>query len=220
MRTLNLLAALICCCSLGTSLMAQQTTFGVKAGVNIAHVVNPDVLSISDDGTRVELQEKAKVKPRHQLGVWLNVPLSKRFSLQPELLWTEKVWHPTSVDAPGVTKDEIVFDYLSLPLMFTYKINRWQIELGPEASFLADCWYKWDPSLPSSSPDFIDKKQIELALNIGVQYQINRWQLGLRYNKDLTPFLETTYTDANGIATGTGRYFHHGMQLSLGYKLF
>jgi len=207
MKNASLLLALIFCCTLKTSLNAQAT-FGVKAAVNAAQVNSHITTDI--DGIRTD-EFDVKLKP--QLGFWYHLPLSARFSLQPELLWTQKSLR--SKEQTG----EVVFDYFSLPVLLNYQFRKFTFELGPEFSFLLDQRFADKNSVLTESP-FIKEHVFELAINLGLRYQLNRWLIGLRATHDVTPFDSFEFTEVNGEPVGEVKFFHRGLQLALGYQLF
>ena len=182
-----------------------QVQFGVKAGLHLSHV--DEVLSNKDYEEFLIEENTANAAP--QLGVMLSVPLTQRINLQPELLWTRKEWRMKEFD------DGLRFDYLSLPVLFGYQAGNWRLTLGPELTFLVDQRFTNGNRM---SP-FVEEKTLGVAANLGVQYHLNRWVVGLRANRDLNDFQSITLTDVNGASVVDLKYYHQGLTLWAGYQL-
>ena len=114
--------------------------------------------------------------------MWFSVPLSQRFSLQTELLWTQKDWNSEGSRDMGVR-----FDYFSLPIAAAYSFGNWRVTLGPELTFLLDQRYITVVGLFEENP-FIEEHTFGLGVNLGLQYHFRQWLFGLRANRDLTDF--------------------------------
>jgi len=153
-----------------------------------------------------------------QFGIWINIPTSNNFSVRSELLFTQKAWLPSDVEnAVGLD-----FNYLSIPLSLNYHLNNWRIAVGPEISFLINQSYSEDiPGVLNTKNPLVEEQKLELGIHTGIRYHFQRWQLGLRYNLDFTPFVSFEFTDINGepVGEGTLDHYHHGLQLSMGYRL-
>jgi hypothetical protein len=96
-------------------LQAQGIGLGIKAGANFA---NQDVTDIS-----------IKTATDFHIGAYLNLNLSDKFGITPEVLYTAygSKWDDAKVD----------FDYIAIPVMLRYKpIKLISLEAGPQFSFL------------------------------------------------------------------------------------
>ncbi|WP_367391161.1 porin family protein [Lewinella sp. LCG006] len=182
-----------------------QVQFGVKAGLHISHV---DELLSNKDLEGFLIEENA-VKAAPQLGLMMSVPLTQRINLQPELLWTRKNWQHKEF------KDGLRFDYLSLPVLFGYQAGNWRLNLGPELTFLMDQRF----TNGNGKSPFVQEKNLGVAANLGVQYHLNHWIVGLRANRDLNDFQSITLTDVNGTSIVDLKYYHQGLTLWVGYQL-
>lgn len=95
----------------GSSANAADISFGFKAGVNISSAANtPDYWEESIDS-------KAGITA----GAFLNFALSKNFSLQPELLYTQKGFGGTLVE--DIVELELSLGYFELPLLAKYAFS-------------------------------------------------------------------------------------------------
>jgi hypothetical protein len=95
---------------------AQEVTFGVKAGVNFASLGGDD--SDGLDG----------LTSFHVGGV-VNIGVSEKFSVQPELLYS----------AQGASYDggDLKLDYLNVPVLAKFMVAEgFSIEVGPQVGFI------------------------------------------------------------------------------------
>ncbi len=196
----------------GTALMAQ-TKFGIKAGANFGDIIENVEFNTDDFGEVDGLDYNLRINP--QLGVWLDLPLTSQLSIQPELLWTQKAMQATE-NNPMDTY--VNFHYFSLPVLAKYKLGKLSIEAGPEVSFLLDQSFRNNDGGLDESP-LIDENELELAINLGIQYQHNNWIIGARASRDVTSFQDLDFTDINGEPVGSANAFHQSVMLWVGYQL-
>lgn len=117
----------------GTFAFAQTgPSFGIKGGINVA--------SISKDG-----YDDAKSKVGFAGGLFVNVPVSEQFSIQPEVMYSQmgsKVTNSVSGTVLGNTYEarstaKLNLDYVTVPIMFQFRATpAFYIEAGPEFGFL------------------------------------------------------------------------------------
>ncbi len=195
-------------------LMAQKQ-FGVKAGVNVGNVA--EQIEFSNDNTISFIEQTYKIKANPQLGIWMDLPLTSRLSLQPEILWTQKHFHADD-EISNPTDGYVNFHYFSLPILAKYRIGKWRIELGPEISFLMDQSLA-DFNSPLREHPFIEENEFEFAANLGLQYTFRRWIVGLRASRDVTEFLQFDFTDFNGEPFGDLKNFHQNCTLWVAYQV-
>jgi hypothetical protein len=94
---------------------AQGIGIGIKAGANFADqdVEDIDIKTVTD----------------FHIGAYVNLNLSEKFGITPEVLYTAygTKWEDVKVD----------YDYIAIPVMFRFKpISLLSIEAGPQFSFL------------------------------------------------------------------------------------
>ena len=209
----NVIALLFCaflCCG---SLLAQRQ-FGIKAGANFGDIIETIEVNTDIIGGGLETMEyELRVTP--QLGIWLDLPLSDKLSLQPELLWTQKILQPQE-NNPMETY--INFHYFSLPVLAKYKLGNFRIELGPEASFLLEQSFE-NVDGPLTESPAIDEYVFEFALNVGLQYNYKRWTIGARASRDLTPFLDFEVMNPTGEVLIALKDFHRSGVIWVGYQI-
>ncbi len=159
---------------------AQEMKFGVKAGVNFASLGGDD--SDGLDG----------LTSFHVGGV-LNIGVSEKFSVQPELVYS----------AQGASYDggDLKLDYLNIPVLAKVMVaDGFSIEAGPQIGFLLSA--KDDGE---DVKDFL--KSTDFSGAVGVSYQMETGlNFAVRYNFGL-----------GNIVDGEGDLKNNVIQLSVGY---
>ncbi len=161
---------------------AQSLKFGVKAGVNFSTIrgENLDV----DNRTGFHAGAIAELK------------LTDKFSIQPELLYTQ-------LGTKG-SGNELTTSYISLPVMAKYYLFQGlSIEAGPQASFLVD------DKLEVAGRGIVDTnvEDFDFGLNVGLGYNFNN---GI--------FFQTRYTLGITTIQENPDVKNGAFQLSLGYQ--
>jgi opacity protein-like surface antigen len=135
-------------------------------------------------------------------GGFVNFGVSDNFSIQPELLYSQKGASIDDFGASGITFKSTL-GYLDVPIMFRYNIGEdgkgFFVEAGPQGSvvlhrrdFIEDSSGK---QIGSSETSTDDLNKVVLGYVGGVGYQITSGlQLGLRYTGDFTQ----VYKQQNG----------------------
>ena len=108
-----------------------QTSFGAKAGLNVANLSG----DITDNKALIGFN----------VGVFAEITLADSFFLQPELVYSGQ---GTDTDVPlfgfdffGVT-ESYNLNYINIPIMFKYDVaNRFYLEAGPQIGFLVSAEY-------------------------------------------------------------------------------
>lgn len=191
--------------------------FGAKAGVNFSDITGDDVGSFSG-------------RTSVHFGVLAEIPISEKFSFQPELLYSaqgsdyDDSFSETvggimySYNAEGTVKA----DYLNVPLMAKYYIAEgFSLEAGPQVGFLLSAKEEYDLTFTEGSitetmsgdEDIKDSlKSIDFGVNFGVGYKLeNGINFGARYNLGLTD------TNDDPDFLGDSSYKNSVIQLSVGY---
>jgi opacity protein-like surface antigen len=131
---------------------AQQ--FGAKAGMNVS--------TISDEGF-----DDTKSKVGYYAGVFMNVPVSESFSIQPEVLYNNLGSKVSSTVLGTTYSSTLNLDYVAVPVMFQYKATpQFYLEAGPEFGFLVNAKQKFDDG-SSSTVTELDKEDFN-SFNMGV----------------------------------------------------
>lgn len=140
---------------------AQDFGFGVKAGVNVSSV-GGNAYGLAGLGSKVGF---------HVGGV-VEIPITEKISLQPELLYSSQGSNWTL----GSSGNKLKLDYVNLPVLVKYSILKGlSAEAGPLVGFLL-----------STNANKDDYKGLDIAFAIGASYELNEnIFLGLRYNKGI-----------------------------------
>lgn len=147
---------------------AQNVSLGAKAGLNVA--------TISGDGTD-------GIDPiiAFHVGAVSEFPISEKFSIQPELLYSAQGAEDT---ADGMTV-KAKLNYLNIPVMGKYYFtDAFSLEVGPQIGFLL----KAEVEVDNVSVDAKDLfKNTDFGLNFGVGYKLNNGlNFSARYNLGLS----------------------------------
>lgn len=139
---------------------AQQ--FGAKAGMNVS--------TISDEGF-----DDTKSKVGYYAGVFMNVPVSESFSIQPEVLYNNL---GSKVTVSGTTYSSTLnLDYVAVPVMFQYKATpQFYLEAGPEFGFLVNAKHKLDNGSSSivRELDKEDFNSFNMGVGLGLGFDISK----------------------------------------------
>ncbi|MGE8553296.1 MAG: porin family protein [Chryseobacterium jejuense] len=200
---------------------AQPIRFGIKAGGNSAY--------FSEQKFGMNSQ-----KLGFHAGAFVNIPISKQFSFQPEVLYnqmgakdvaysTETTTGATTVKTKGESK--VTMNYISVPLMVQMRpTDKFYIEAGPEFSYFINGKTKGEATVASttggvttttsnSQSDDINKDNINkfnFGLGLGLGYDItNNIGISARYTNSLTKIEKS-----RPAAESNNRVF----QLGLNYK--
>lgn len=172
------------CCTLffGMTITAQteKVKVGVKAGLNLAAL------------TFDESELNSSNKTGFTAGVMVEVPLSKNFSLQPELLYSQQ-GTKISFSDPDVTnsqfKSTIDLNYLNIPVMLKYYVVKGlSIQAGPQIGILLKANNKYqDNFLGYENKETLNLKEystgIDTSVDFGLGYQFkDKFYTDLRYN--------------------------------------
>ena len=165
-----------------TTIYAQSddstTQFGVKGGVNLSTVRGDDI------GKKNELTS-------FHLGLFMEIPISERFSFQPEVLYSGQGYNMTDNNA-FIGEVDYKLDYIQVPLMAkVYIIKGFYAEAGPQFGFKV----KEEIDFKSGSDDndiIINSedsqiKGFDTSLALGTGYKFdNGLSLSARYTHGLT----------------------------------
>ncbi|WP_370519207.1 porin family protein [Flavobacterium sp. Sd200] len=160
--------------------------FGAKGGLNFA--------SVSGDNT-----EGIDVVTSFNFGIVSEIPISEKFSFQPELMYSGQGY--------SYNDDTIALSYLNVPLMGKYYlIKGLSVEAGPQIGFLF--------SAKNDKTDVKDSyNTFDFGVNFGLGYKFNSGlNFAARYNLGLT--------DINNLENSPSKNKNSVFQLSVGYFFF
>jgi len=185
----------------------EEMQFGVKGGLNISTITGEDVSSF-DSRTCMHF------------GVVMELPISDKFSFQPELLYScqgaDYSEDFSSIDATSKSvlatyEGTVKLDYLNIPLLAKFYVSEgFSLEIGPQVGFLlsAKDEYDWNGDIGEDDiKEYV--KGLDIGAVIGIGYKLEGGlNFGGRYNLGLT--------DANdGYEDGT--YKNGVIQAYVGY---
>lgn len=168
------------------SATAQEIKFGIKGGLNFAN--------ISGDNTK-----GVDVVTSFNFGVVSEIPISEKFSFQPELMYSGQGY--------GFNDNTVELSYLNVPLMGKYYVTKGlSVEAGPQIGFLLAA--KNEKTNVKDSFNTFD-----FGVNFGLGYKLdNGLNFGARYNLGLT--------DINDVEGSSSKNKNSVFQFSVGYFFF
>lgn len=182
---------------------AQELTFGVKGGVNLA--------SLGGD-----VESGAKGKLGLHLGGLAEYMLSDEFGIQGELLYSSLGGKYEESEEGFSVEAETRLAYLSLPIMGKYYVTEAiALEAGPQFSFLLSAeeefTAEFDGETESDTEDIKEfTNSLDLGFGIGGSYNTEGGLFfGLRYVLGLS----NIYKDADDFSVQ-----NNVLQISAGYK--
>ncbi|WP_343608544.1 porin family protein [Chryseobacterium oranimense] len=114
---------------------SSPVTFGVKAGFNGSTLTK----------SSGEYDNNTKLKAGFNAGVFVNIPIAEKFSIQPELLFNQigskaedkYIFHSSYQTFTQENNYKLTLNYIALPIMVQYNIlPQLYVEAGPEFGLL------------------------------------------------------------------------------------
>ncbi|HUH28179.1 porin family protein [Gelidibacter sp.] len=163
-----------------TTIYAQSddTTiqFGVKGGVNLAKITGDDVGDLDS-------------RTSFHLGLFMEVPLSERFSFQPEVMYSSQGFSIND-------RADYKLDYIQVPLIAkVYLVKGLYAEAGPQFGFKTKEEVKYESGSIGGDFEFDPEDSVvknfdtNLALGAGYKFD-NGLSLSARYNLGLTNMIK------------------------------
>jgi hypothetical protein len=193
---------------------AQNAKFGIKGGLNVANQSNPG------GGELVGVDINTSSLIGFHIGGFVEIKISDKFSVQPELLYSAQGGKLNSVilaretgdpnEIPQLLNIEVVnnLSYINIPVMFKYYvIEKFSLELGPQLGILVDSKRK-NTMNGQTFEDSYNYDSIDYGLNLGAEYDITEsLSTGIRYSLGL-----------NDIANFSNEVKNSVLSLSVSYK--
>ncbi len=159
----------------------SKVSFGVKGGFNFStQDFNFQTTEESFDlGT-------ASLTSIH-FGVFADIPLSEKFGLRPEVLYSKEGAKINLI----ITDFKQKFDFIKVPVLFRYGISgKLSVHAGPQFGFLVN--EELDVDIDDIEIIESAYKSFELSAAIGAEFEIsNGFFLGARYNIGLSDMSDT-----------------------------
>ena len=147
--------------SIAASSLVFSQQFGIKGGMNIS--------SISDDG-----YDDTKSKVGYYGGVFVNIPASESFSIQPEVIYNNL---GSEVKLGNSYSRKLNLNYITVPVMFQFKATpQFYLEAGPEFGFLvsADSKTTWNNSTSTAELDKDNFNNFNMGVGLGAGFDITK----------------------------------------------
>lgn len=191
-----------------SSALAQEVKLGAKAGVNFSTFSGDDLGDV-------------KSRTGFHIGALVEIPVSERFSVQPEILYSAQgAKYEERGPGPG---EEYFFkvlaklDYIQVPIMAKfYVMDGLALEAGPQISFLASKKGEIEATIGgvtvSSEEDLDNISSIDFSLGAGASYRLPMGVFfGARYNFGLSNVNDSDTAD-------NFKMRNNVFQLSAGYS--
>ncbi|WP_343638552.1 porin family protein [Chryseobacterium sp.] len=158
---------------------SSPVTFGVKAGFNGSTLTR---------GDGYEYDNNEKIKAGFHAGVFANIPVSEKFSIQPELLFSQlgsKSDYNYRTSSGNYRKTQhydyrTTLNYLSLPVMVQYNIlPQLYVEAGPEFGYLLGGKTKGDLTTIETTGNSVTVQRTEYISQSISKSLFNRFNVGL-----------------------------------------
>lgn len=180
----------------------DKIQFGVKGGVNFTTMTSNDYLY------------NEKYKTGLYLGVTAEIPLGKKFSIQPEILYSSQgikgkalVNYPSLL--PGtmpVVYAEHKLDYIKIPILAKlYLAKNFAFEIGPSFNFLVNDQFTYDSY---TQTDLAEK--FELGGVVGLSYNVkSNFVVNANYINGFSNVLKSPFDNSKsyGFSVGIGYLF-------------
>ena len=188
-------AVVLCYSAVFAQNKKEKASFGFKAGANL-----------SDFRTAVNYPDfQPNFKIGQVYGVFVEIPLSSRFILQPEFLYSQLGSKANSAFWGSVT---FRYNYFSIPVLVKYKIgNTFRAFAGFQANTLIRARQR---QYSETSTITYDIKDFDFAYTAGVGAAGKRWSVDVCYihgSQDVSPRASET------------TFFNRAVQATVGYKL-
>ncbi|GAB3301087.1 porin family protein [Hymenobacter tenuis] len=196
--------------------LAQGVRLGIKGGANLSN--------LSGDLNNKDGYDN---KLGFHGGVMLNADVTGDgfFSIQPEVLFSQKGFDYNESSAFGVYKNtgSVTYNYIDVPVLLKINAGGLFFEAGPQYSYLLKVKDESTRTLngniiarTSGEADLDDVNRNEIGYAAGLGYQSEMGLLlGLRYNGSFTDFAKNDSYRNGELANARNSVF----QLSLGYLI-
>lgn len=212
MKKIILITVLAVFCSMANAqdepTKGSDIMFGLKAGMNFSMITGDDTDDF--DG-----------KVAFHIGAVAEFPLSEKFSIQPELMYSAQGDKGSFVEEGLKMDAELKLDYLVLPVMAKYYVgDGFSLEAGPQIGFTVNSELSVKAEGMSVTVDLKDLvKDIDFGFGFGLGYKLeNGLNFSGRYNVGITNFFESEGSLLGETIYSDGSTNHNNVfQLSIGY---
>ena len=209
MRNLTL-AVLFFASSVFVAKAQGDMSFGVKAGVNISGLVDSDIYG-------------DETKAGWTAGLVIEVPITDKFSIQPEVLYSLQgakseysLPYGINANASKTIETDITLQYVNVPVYAKYYIfDEFSVFLGPQFTFLVDNEIEITETIPliPRPSVFKTKDKLNNSKNFGIDASV-----GLGYKFDFGVFVQGVYNYGFYKIVSYDDAKNSIVQFSLGYE--
>jgi len=163
------------------SLLAQESSVGIKGGINFANM--------SVDGSNDE-----NLKMGLMFGVFNKIPINESFAIQPELMYSSKgvkINYDDEAFIEGESKFKL--SYIDVPVKLVFNLSEdFEFQFGPYVGYLLSAGFENDGSIAGidvNSEDEIDRDNFnpwEFGLTGGLGFDFDPLVIGFSYNMGLS----------------------------------
>ncbi|OAB78166.1 porin family protein [Cochleicola gelatinilyticus] len=151
----------------GVSTTFAQADFrmGAKAGVNFAKLTGDDV-------------EDADGRTGFHVGGLVEIPVTEKFSIQPEVLYSQQGLQRKDEFAGTTVESKLILDYINIPVMAKFYVtDEFSLEGGPQFGFRAKSEFETnideDGNEGETTIDLKDDfSSFDLGAGIGAAYRL------------------------------------------------
>jgi outer membrane immunogenic protein len=141
-------------------------------------------------GMHTITSSRVKTHPRITLmgGMWLQIKMSKSWTVQSELTYSQKGTGGYYTDHPNYGDYWLGLTYFEVPILFQYNKKNVYFEFGPGlAAFIKAGEISIGGALPYQTELYPFSKK-DFSFNLGTGYVFNeKWRVGLRLTHSLLP---------------------------------
>jgi hypothetical protein len=193
-KSILFIAAMI----MSTTFVAAQefVYFGAKGGLNFS--------TFSGDGFSDFEDESARTA--YHLGLVAEIPISDRFSLQPEVLYSAQGFDIVRIENGNDLEHQL--DYITVPVMAKlYVFNGLALEAGPQFGFVVEEAIDFGSTERELYDD--NRNDFDLSLGLGASLKFSKFFVYGRYNAGLTDIYDVEGVEAKNsvIQAGVGLLF-------------
>ncbi len=170
-----------------TTMTAQEyVMFGAKGGVNFS--------TFSGDGNNAWNDPSGRTS--FHLGLVAEIPMSDRFSIQPEVLYSGQGYD--LANRSNADDIEYQLDYINLPVIAkVYVFDGLALEAGPQVGFLVKSEVDYKPSTVNSGDVTLNSDQfntVDFSVALGASYKFRGgFFINGRYNIGLTDIYDDSF---------------------------
>ena len=166
--------SMICLDVCSQSKLKTQCKFGIKLGLGMHTITGCPV--------------KTHPKPTLMGGMWVQLKISKTWTMQSELTMIGKGTAGDNKDKSNYGDYFLRLSYFEVPILFQYNKKKGYFEFGPALAALINTGEYTDRGVLPFQTDLYPFSNRDFTFNLGACYLFNeKWRLGVRLIHSLLP---------------------------------